>query len=128
MAGGSTVGKRLSRGARCKYGGTFDGNVCKKLLCHIDLLDSLVPLHCKAIITAFKCLNDTISACFSTDLRYNFNEIIDKFRISFLDLGISVTPKIHGIFYHVSEFCSSACTGLGNSVSRHKKQCTINSP
>ena len=96
-----------------QYGGSFDGNACKKLLCHIDLLDSLVPLHCKAFVTAFKCLNDTISACFSTDLKYNFNEEIDKFRISFLDLGISVTPKIHAIFYHVSEFCSSACTGLG---------------
>ncbi|CAH1098718.1 unnamed protein product [Psylliodes chrysocephalus] len=38
---------------------------------------------------------------------------IQLFKESYEALGISVTPKIHAIFFHVSDFCLKTWNGLG---------------
>ena len=40
-------------------------------------------------------------------------ENIRAFKIAFMALGISVTPKVHCVFRHVQEFCETRKCGLG---------------
>lgn len=54
-----------------------------------------------------------VKACFSQNLEPNFQECIAKFRESYLDLEISITPKVHAVFFHVEDFCLKHKKGLG---------------
>ena len=46
---------------------------------------------------------------FTTKLK----EKTEVFRVKYLNLKISVTPKVHAVFFHVAEFCDIVGTGLG---------------
>ena len=43
----------------------------------------------------------------------HFEQTICDFKNSYLALGISVTPKVHTVFYHVPTFCRRHQVGLG---------------
>ena len=96
-----------------QYGGTFDGNACRRLLQNTDVLDSMINLEGKKFVTAFRDLNIVIKSCFGSTLEPHYEDAISCFKRSFMDLCISVTPKIHAIFFHVIDFCSSVEKGLG---------------
>lgn len=40
-------------------------------------------------------------------------EKIELFKTNFLNSDLKVTPKIHAIFYHITDFCEMAKVGLG---------------
>ena len=63
-------------------------------------------------VTCLRSLDKVVKTCFGQDLDPNFEAIIQEFRINYLDLDIPITPKIHGIFYHVPEFCRISNSGL----------------
>lgn len=94
-------------------GSSFNGNSCKRLLNKIDVLRANCSIGCVKFV---KCLDDfgsVVSACFGKRLHSDFVEKIEAFKQSYLDLNISVTPKVHGVFYHVIDFCTKHEKGLG---------------
>lgn len=43
----------------------------------------------------------------------NYVNVIQQFKNDFIQLDITVTPKIHSIFYHIEQFCKNEGSGLG---------------
>lgn len=95
------------------HGGCFTGNSSRTLLKRVVLLAAMAPPHCWPFIEAFKCFGDVVAACYGDSLQPNFEETIGRFQRAYLQLNISVTPKVHAVFFHVAEFCSSTQCGLG---------------
>ena len=54
-------------------------------------------------------------ACFGQELDTDFKACIKDFEEFYRSLGISVTPKVHSVFEHVSQFLEmkGLKTGLG---------------
>ncbi len=52
-------------------------------------------------------------ACSGGDLADYFKEAIDRFKRAYLALNLTVTPKIHVIFDHITQFCEEKKSGLG---------------
>lgn len=95
-------------------GGTgFKGNSCKILLKKVDLLQSICELGCLKYVEVLRNFNKVVDDCFKVKLNPAFLDSIEKFKISYLNLNISVTPKIHAVFHHVKEFCIEKKKGLG---------------
>ena len=88
------------------HGGVFNGNGCNKLLSDpgLHLLQQFLPpvlfdyLHC------FRMFAQVKMACFGTTLSPNTFECITKFKQAFLNLEINVTPTVHIVFAHISDF------------------------
>ena len=95
-----------------EFGGTFDGNACRRLLKNTDMLDSLVLLEFKKFVTAFRCLDHVIHSCFGTLLEPDYISHIHEFKQAYTDLDISITPKVHAIIHHIPQFCNSVGVGL----------------
>jgi hypothetical protein len=95
------------------HGGAFEGNECRALLKKHSLLRERAPANIQKFVTALACFDDVVRACYSHTLADDYERVIEKFRASFMSLRISVTPKVHAVFYHVSEFCTMTDKGLG---------------
>ena len=96
------------------HGGTFAGNESRKLLKNVDRLEALEPpTQCRKIICALKSFNEVVASCFGRELKPNYLEKISDFKHHYMKIGISVTPKVHAVFYHVAEFCALKGMGLG---------------
>ncbi len=99
------------------HGGHFAGNECHKLLQNIDILQRLAEKACAyqalGFIETLRNFRDVVNACFGSALQRDFKEKIEKFRTSYLFLPITVTPKVHAVFYHVAEFVEKHQTSLG---------------
>lgn len=94
------------------HGVAFAGNACKTLLNKVDVLRSFCNIGCLKYVRCFQDFQ-VVDTCFSITLKENFEINIQKFRASYLDLKISVTPKVHAVFFHVSHFCNLTNKGLG---------------
>ena len=95
------------------HGGQFEGNDCRKILKKIDSLEERCPDEFLDFITAFRSLNDVMEACYGSKLAPDYLTKISKFRVDYLILGISITPKIHAVFYHIEDFCEYSGMALG---------------
>ena len=97
------------------YNGTaaFAGNSCKRLLDNIDFLRANCQLGCLKYVQCLEDLSNVVNSCFSYELDPKFEDYISKFKKSYLDLEISVTPKVHAIFFYVGYFCRKMKKGLG---------------
>lgn len=91
----------------------FSGNSCKKLLSKVDFLRSNCCISSLKYVQAFRDFNTVVQACFSMKLDPDFKQIITNFKQSYLDLEISITPKVHAVFFHVPDFCDEKQAGLG---------------
>lgn len=91
----------------------FKGNSCKKLLDNIDILRGKQNLALLKYVKAFDDFKKVVSACFGKDLDQNYTECIEDFKESYLSLGVSVTPKVHAVFFHIGQFCKLHGIGLG---------------
>ena len=104
------------------HGGVFNGNGCRKLCKNTDILQSQANIQAQPFVAAFKSLDAVVDSCFGKDLADDFKEHIQAFKVKYLDLVklglVNVTPKIHTIFHHISEFCDLEGVGLG----RHSEQ------
>ena len=95
------------------HGGTFTGNATRTLLKNVDSLRAMCPLHCLPFVEVLTSLSTIVTSCFSWDLADNYKLEIERFKHSYLHLeGVPVTPKVHALFYHVSEFCDKRQRGL----------------
>ena len=95
------------------HGGQFECNDCRKILKKLDSLEERCPAQFLPFVTAFRSFNDVVNACYGYTLADDYKEVIQKFRLDYLKLGISITPKIHAVFYHIEEFCEISGMGLG---------------
>ena len=96
------------------HGGQFAGNESRKLLNNVDKLQALhPPSSVTKFITAFRSFNAVVEACYGKTLHPDFQRRIAVFAMDYLKLGISVTPKVHAVFFHVAEFCLLTGQGLG---------------
>ena len=96
------------------HGGTgFNGNSCKILLSKIDILRTKSNLQCLKYVNAFSSFKNVVHDCFGSALNAHYMRSIDKFKTYYLDLNISVTPKVHAVFYHIIDYCSEHKRGLG---------------
>ena len=95
------------------HGGAFEGNDCRKLLKNIDSLREICPEKHQDFVRTYSNFNDVVTSCYGTNLHKNFKHNIAKFKREYLKLNISVTPKVHAVFYHVVEFCDWKKMGLG---------------
>ena len=96
------------------HGRQFAGNESRKLLKNVHQLEALnPPTSIEKFIKAFKSFNAVVEACYGKDLHPDFERRIAVFAMDYLKLGISVTPKVHAVFFHVTEFCLMTGQGLG---------------
>ena len=95
------------------HGGKFEGNECRKLLDNVHKLTELCPADFSPYVDAFEKLNDVVHSCYGNDLLPDYDLNINDFKDAFLQLKISVTPKVHAIFFHIEDFCSLTKMGLG---------------
>lgn len=91
----------------------FAGNACKTLLNRIDILRAKCNIHCLKYVKCFSDFSNVVNSCFSTFLDEKFEVYVSQFKTSYLDLGISTTPKVHAVFFHVPYFCRKMDCGLG---------------
>ena len=95
------------------HGGQLNGPNCSKLLRNLDSLELVLPPHLKKFIKALKLLDLVKKGCFSMNLEPDYKERVMNFKEAYLELEISVTPKVHMIFDHVIPFCELKEKGLG---------------
>ena len=95
------------------HGGKFEGNDCRKLLRKLDILRELCPQEYEQFIETFAQFDEVVHSCYGNDLLPGYEQNILSFKDEFLKLRISVTPKVHAVFYHIEEFCSITKMGLG---------------
>ena len=96
------------------HGGALEGNDCGKLLKNVSKLEELCPVKHQKFPVAYKSFNEVVSSCYGKDLHANYKETINKFRNDdYMKLKISVTPKVHAVFYHIQEVCDITGRGLG---------------
>lgn len=95
------------------HGGSFNGNSCKKLLSKVDLLASISPIQIAKYIPVLRNFAKVVSSCYGEILHDDYIDAINHFKYSYLDAGISPTPKVHSIFYHIQDFCSRKNSALG---------------
>jgi hypothetical protein len=77
------------------------------------VLREKAPAKIAKYVATLECFNEVVHACYSQTLDDDYERIIEKFKVSFLSLRISVTPKVHAVFHHVAEFCTKTEMGLG---------------
>ena len=87
------------------HGGKFAGNESRKLLRYVNRLEQLnPPASVNNFITAFNSFNAVVDACYGKELHPDFERRIAVFALDYLKLGITVTPKVHAVIFHVAEF------------------------
>ena len=63
------------------------------------LLEKALPY-----IECLEALSEVVDSCFGMELKNDYEETIARFKSLYLELPISVTPKVHCIFFHVTEY------------------------
>ena len=106
------------------HGECFEGTACRKILKNAEKLSSrrvlgkLSPLLVQPYIRAFKAMDKFTHHCLSTrklDPNIDPVSLLGEVIISYMDLGISVTLKIHVLFNHVLPALQyTAGRGLGH--------------
>ena len=84
----------------------------RKLLICTNVLDEAFPKEFKNYVDIFNSFNEVVITCYSRNLDKDYRKKIDYFKKKCLNLEISVTPKVHAVIYHVSEFCELKGMGL----------------
>ena len=72
----------------------------------------LSPNNNDTFISAFESFNAVVAACYGTDLSAGYEEKIESITKDYLELNINITPKIHAVMFHITEFCSLKGMGL----------------
>jgi hypothetical protein len=79
------------------HGGTgFKGNASKNL---VNVLRRNSSLGCLKFVRVFQDFRAVVQSCFGQDLNLNFGYYIDSFKESYPSLNISVSSKLHAVFF-----------------------------
>ena len=72
----------------------------------------MCPKEFEKYLDTFNTFNGVVTASYSRDLVKGYINTINDFKKKYLSLEIDVTPKVHTVLYHVSEFCELEGMGL----------------
>ena len=95
------------------HGGCFEGNDCRKILIKVDNLEERCPPEFHQFTKTFRLLDEVVKSCYGNELGSNYHTKINMFTEAYMKLGISITPKVHAVMFHVQEFCDFTGMGLG---------------
>ena len=100
------------------HSGEFNGNMCRRLLKNLELLQSLLEdggeFDAMPFVVCLKRFNEVCISCLSSSTLYgDFEEKIRDFEKAYLHLKISVTTAAHVVFNHVLQFCKFHKLPLG---------------
>ena len=97
---------------------SLEGNQSRKFLKLIDKLELELMKESEEVIVnglpyihTFRAFDRVVSTRFGNTLKEGYQETIEQFKAAYLSLGISVTPKVHIVFQHVSEFLDIVNSG-----------------
>ena len=101
--------KKCGMTRQAYHNGTFNGPQCSKLLTSLDGLkvilgEDLQNDAINNIVFAFEAAIEVKSACFGQTALPNYQDTIKNFGMAYMKLNISVTPKVHALLVHVSQF------------------------
>lgn len=91
----------------------FIENFCKILLDKLDILRGKCSLSCLKFVQVFEDFKAVVTSCFGNQLCPDYKQKIASFKESYIALNISVTPKVHAVFFHIQDFCDRTQMGLG---------------
>ena len=77
-----------------------------KLYAALESEALLPPPSCAKFINTFKSFNEVVSSCYGAELHPEFKDKIAAFKKHFINLGISITPKVHTVMFHIADFCT----------------------
>lgn len=121
--------KKLSLVRQAQHGSVdFNGNDCHRLLNTTQKLRMIRKLRPKMkevalFAHAFDCFRDVVHGCFGADLAPSFAEDIQDFRRAFEKLNISLTPKIHMLTHHLSQYIERTQRGLSLDSEQALESC-----
>ena len=98
-------------------GAILNGNDCLKLLRGLDCVKQIAEQkdfkQANGFIQTLFLFKDVVTSCFGTTLDPDFEAKIESFKQSYINLPISITPKVHAVFHHVPQFIKRKNMGLG---------------
>ena len=86
------------------HNGTFVGNDCMPILRNKDKLQQIASLNILKCVQILRCLYQVVISCFGMSLDSEYETYINKFKDVYMDLGISITPKVYILTDHVIVF------------------------
>ena len=80
----------------CRQGSGFNGNSCMKLIdpANLNELQKIIPQEYDMFVSALRAFGRVVKSCFGMALSPSYAADIQHFRKCYLNLGISVTPKV----------------------------------
>ena len=72
----------------------------------------LCPHEYHQFVDAFFSFNDVVTSCYGRNLLPQYKTSLINFKVAYLKLNISDTPKVHAVFCYIEEFCSLKNVGL----------------
>ena len=104
---------------------SLEGNQSREFLRKLDQLESHfeeedIDTQMKGLqfVEVLRSFSKVVSSCFGGYLSEEYLNNIIQFRTLYMQLGISVTPKVHCVFQHIHEFLNIANIGVSSG---HKK-------
>ena len=85
-------------------GGALDGPNLRKLLRNLDSLQDFVDVKFHNYVVCLRLFDKVAKACFGMILKSDWEDTIEQFKISYRNLGESVTPKAHTVFFEIPKF------------------------
>ena len=76
------------------------------------MLQEVCPYEYHQFVDAFISFNDVVTSSYGRNLLPQYKTSLSNFKGAYLKLNISVTSKVHAVFYHIEEFCSLKNMGL----------------
>ena len=72
----------------------------------------MAPEKVRGFVETFVAFNKVVEACYGKHLSPDYKQNILDFEQCYINLKISVTPKIYSVFHHVAKFCDKVQKGL----------------
>lgn len=89
--------------------------LCHKL-CFVWMFSTywfIIPILDNEYIPVFEAFNQVVSGCFGQNLADEYKDYIKEFKLQSSKAGITCTPKIHALIYHVPQFIEETQRALG---------------
>ena len=85
-------------------GGALDGPNLRKLLRNLDSLQDFLDPKFHSYVDCLRLFDILAKACFGMELKTGWLLTIENFKNGYKNLGESVTPKMHSIYYEIPIF------------------------
>ena len=107
------------------HGSVFEGNACKAMLKKADkmldkeVLGGVSPFVVMPYVRTYKAMNQLVDNCFGSKVvdKDEVVKLLKELIVSYMDLGLTVTLKMHILFYHLlPALCNPVLKGRGLGI------------